>query len=266
MAADVVGQKDVPVDDLYVSDQNVRSATTDVSELEDSIEEHGVLEPIIVRPDDDGRYEVVVGSRRLTAAKAVGLDVVPAIIKELDDEEAFTESLVENLQRDNLEPDEQVNAVGRLYNILGSQRATAKAIGKSKRWVADQLKAKGIIDRVAPQDADDDSSGRHVDQGEGGSVLPRDTKKAARIERAGQQLFPEDEEKQTELFETLKNKSRDEVRRATETLKAKAEENPETIEKQPVEQSVEQVFKAPQVDVSVTFGADVSRGIIKVAA
>ncbi|MEM9090468.1 MAG: ParB/RepB/Spo0J family partition protein, partial [Cyanobacteria bacterium P01_F01_bin.53] len=75
-----------------------------LNQLTESIRKHGVLEPLIVRPLDDGTYELVAGERRYRAAQAAGLTEVPIIIRELDEQQAFELALLENLQRDDLNP------------------------------------------------------------------------------------------------------------------------------------------------------------------
>ncbi|MGA3109982.1 MAG: ParB/RepB/Spo0J family partition protein, partial [Candidatus Bathyarchaeia archaeon] len=86
---------------LFVGDSNVRKSVGDITELKLSIEEKGILEPLLVRPLKN-RFEIVVGSRRYEAAKALGLRKVPAIIRPMSDTEALSLSLVENIQRNDL--------------------------------------------------------------------------------------------------------------------------------------------------------------------
>ena len=89
-----------------------------LSELAMSIKERGVLEPIVVRPMVDGKYEIVMGERRWRASQMAGLTQIPAIIRELDDEDASTDSLVENFQREDLNPVERARAIKRLLNFM----------------------------------------------------------------------------------------------------------------------------------------------------
>lgn len=84
--------------------------------LEQSIKEHGILEPLIVRPLEDG-YELIAGERRLRAAIQVGLAEVPIVVKDLTDEEALSISLIENLQREDLSPLEEVEAILALLSL-----------------------------------------------------------------------------------------------------------------------------------------------------
>ena len=83
---------------LFVGESNVRKSVGDITELKLSIEEKGILEPLLVRPLKN-KFEIVVGSRRYEAAKALGLKKVPVIIRPMSDTEALSLSLVENIQR-----------------------------------------------------------------------------------------------------------------------------------------------------------------------
>lgn len=132
---------EISLDRLFVGEANVRKHLGDISELTASVKKHGVLHPITVRPASDGRYEIVVGSRRVAAAKGAGLSTVPAIVKELDDGEAMVESLVENLQRGDLDVEDEGLAYEQLVEILGGQRKVAKTVGKSQAHISQTLAA-----------------------------------------------------------------------------------------------------------------------------
>jgi ParB family transcriptional regulator, chromosome partitioning protein len=80
-------------------------------QLEQSIRIHGILEPLIVRPLDNGKYELVAGERRFRAAERIGLELLPVVVKELDDVEAAKLSLIENLQREDLNPFEETEGI-----------------------------------------------------------------------------------------------------------------------------------------------------------
>src|SRR5215216_4852393 len=95
--------EDIPLEKLKISKQNARKDVGDISELAQSISEKGVLEPILARPEN-GKIGVVMGSRRYAAAKQAKQHNIPTIVREMDDDEALEISLVENLQRSNLEP------------------------------------------------------------------------------------------------------------------------------------------------------------------
>ncbi|MGI0012562.1 MAG: ParB/RepB/Spo0J family partition protein [Nitrososphaera sp.] len=126
----------VPLSKLANSRLNARKDTGDITELVDSVKQEGILQPLLVRPKD-GKFEIIIGSRRYAAAKKCGLAAVPAIIKEMTDEEAVVTSLTENLQRNNLEPRELGEAIDVLSNKFNySQAKIAKALGISPQRVS----------------------------------------------------------------------------------------------------------------------------------
>lgn len=129
---------------LFVGKTNVRKSPGDVGDLVDSVKEKGILEPVLVRPIG-GRYELVVGSRRFEAAKIAGLKRLPAIVRPMTDEEAIIVSLVENIQRREIEPEEEYDAIAALRKAnpraYGSPEQLAKALGKSRKYVEDRIKA-----------------------------------------------------------------------------------------------------------------------------
>lgn len=250
----IIEQREIPLDELEMDPHNVRTAMADIGELEDSIEEHGVLQPIIVRKVRK-KFYVVAGGLRVQASKSVGLKMIPAVIKEMTDEEAKMESLIENVHRGNLEPEDEMDAVAWLReNVFESNTALAEAIGKPRRWVEDKLKAKGFIESLKSDER------AHVP-----TSLPRDTRKMADIARTAESVFKTKKRKQAELFDTLKDRPRRDVKRAVTYIKAKAEMEPEVVEKKPVKEIVEDAFKVVNVDVSLRFDSEVSKGIIKCA-
>ena len=114
---------------------------TAIAELADSIAEHGVLQPLLVRPMVSGGYQLIAGERRWRASRQAGLTEVPVIIKALSDEEASVISLIENLQRENLNPVEEANGFNELiekYNL--TQEEAAKRVGKSRTAVTNSLR------------------------------------------------------------------------------------------------------------------------------
>jgi len=114
-----------------------------IAELAESIATHGVLQPIIVRqkPGFNGVYEIVAGERRWRAAQRAKLHEVPVIIKELGDEQALEIALIENLQREDLNPVEEAQGYKQLMEEFGhTQEQTAKALGKSRSHVANTIR------------------------------------------------------------------------------------------------------------------------------
>lgn len=133
---------------LFVGKANVRKSVGDVRELAESIREIGVLEPVLARPMGS-RYELVVGSRRLAAAKEAGLKRIPAVVTQLSDEEAVIVSLIENVQRRDIEPEEEYDAMMSLRRLnpkaYGSADQLAKALGKSRKYVEDRISAVEVV-------------------------------------------------------------------------------------------------------------------------
>lgn len=113
-------------------------------ELAESIREHGVLEPLIVRPVDLG-YEIVVGERRWRASQLAGLATVPAVVRSLTEREAMELALVENLQREDLNPIEEAEAYRRLLDEFSlTQEEVAQRVGKDRTTIANRLRLLGL--------------------------------------------------------------------------------------------------------------------------
>lgn len=111
-----------------------------IEELRDSILEHGILQPIIVRKSIKG-YEIVVGERRFRAAKAAKLQTVPAVVRELDEKQMMELAVLENLQREDLNPIEEGAAYQTLMEKLGlTQEELAKRLGKSRPHLANHIR------------------------------------------------------------------------------------------------------------------------------
>ncbi len=112
-----------------------------ITSLADSIREHGMLQPILVRPLPVGSYQIVAGERRWRAAKMLGLDEVPVNIRELSDSEAMQIAIIENLQRENLNPIEEANGYNELIEKYGmTQDKVAKMVGRSRSSVANSIR------------------------------------------------------------------------------------------------------------------------------
>lgn len=113
--------------------------------LADSIKQHGVLQPILVRPLPAGGYQIVAGERRWRASRMAGLDEIPVYIRELTDDEAASLALVENLQREDLNPIEEAQGYKSLMERIGAtQEEVAKVVGKSRSAVANSLRLLGL--------------------------------------------------------------------------------------------------------------------------
>jgi len=131
----------IPIDLIKITGLNPRKNFDDDSmkELAKSIQNHGILEPIIVRPKGN-HYELVAGERRLRAAKMVGLDKVPVIIREYTDEQMMEIMLMENLQRKDLTPIEEAHALQKIIASGIKKEDLAKRIGKSESWISKRLR------------------------------------------------------------------------------------------------------------------------------
>lgn len=112
-----------------------------LAELADSISQHGVLQPLLVRPIADGGYQIVAGERRWRASRMAGISEVPVIIKEMSDKDVMEIALIENLQREDLSPIEEAMGYQTLMDIYSfTQDEVAKTVGKSRPAIANALR------------------------------------------------------------------------------------------------------------------------------
>ncbi len=112
-----------------------------LNELAASIEASGLIQPLVVRQIEDDTYELIAGERRWRACQLAGVDEVPVVVKDIDDEEAFVLALVENIQREDLNPVEEALAYRRLLDQKGqTQQTVAESVGKSRSAVANSLR------------------------------------------------------------------------------------------------------------------------------
>ena len=124
---------------------------TALNELADSIAAHGVLQPLLVRPMKNGMYQIVAGERRWRAARIAGISEVPALIRELSDEETDQVALIENLQREDLNAVETAEGYKRLMDKYGmTQEQLSEAVGKSRPAVANTLRILNLPEEVLP--------------------------------------------------------------------------------------------------------------------
>ncbi|MBD3897017.1 ParB/RepB/Spo0J family partition protein [Halomonas sp. ML-15] len=120
-----------------------------LEELADSIRAQGVMQPIVVRPIGEARYEIIAGERRWRAAQLAELDTIPAVIREVSDQVALALALIENIQRENLNPMEEAMALKRLMEEFElTQQQTADAVGKSRAQVANLLRLMALDPEV----------------------------------------------------------------------------------------------------------------------
>lgn len=121
-----------------------------LSQLAESIAQHGVLQPIIVRPATQEMYEIIAGERRWRASRLAGLSEIPAIVMEADELKAAQVALIENIQRENLNPFEEAGAYDELMRTYGmSQEEVAAKLGKSRSAVANAVRLLDLPDEVS---------------------------------------------------------------------------------------------------------------------
>ena len=120
-----------------------------LAELALSIKEQGVMQPILVRPVDGGRFEIVAGERRWRAAQQAGLREIPALVKSIPDQSALAVALIENIQREDLNPLEEAKGLQRLIDEFGlTHDAAAKAVGRSRSAVSNLLRLNALAPPV----------------------------------------------------------------------------------------------------------------------
>ena len=118
-------------------------------ELAESIKAQGVMQPVLVRPLSGGRYEIIAGERRTRAAKLAGLDEVPVLVKDVPDESAAAMALIENIQREDLNPLEEAQGLKRLIDEFGLTHDTAaKAVGRSRSAASNLLRLLNLTEPV----------------------------------------------------------------------------------------------------------------------
>ncbi|HTG41414.1 MAG TPA: ParB/RepB/Spo0J family partition protein [Methylomirabilota bacterium] len=146
-----VGVRVIPVDNIESNPNQPRTLfdADALHELAASVREHGVLQPILVRPLGQNRYHLVAGERRWRAAKEAGLATIPALVEELDDDTALEISIIENLQREDLSPLEEAAMYDRMVREHGySIRKLAEKLGKDKGYLENRLRLAGAPDEI----------------------------------------------------------------------------------------------------------------------
>ena len=137
------GPAELPIEDIFPNPHQPRKTFDEnaLNDLANSIREHGVISPIVVNKDADGKYMIIAGERRYRAAIRAGLEKIPAIVRDLSDKEVQEISLIENLQREDLNPIEAATAMKQLmdeYHL--TQEELAERIGKSRPAVTNTLR------------------------------------------------------------------------------------------------------------------------------
>lgn len=144
------GETKVAVEDVIPNPKQPRTHfnETELEELADSIKEHGILQPLIVREKED-KYEIIAGERRYQAAKIAGLEEVPVIVKDVDDQTMLEMALIENLQRSDLNPIEEAKGYKQLLQTSGmTQEELAKTVSKSRSSITNSMRLLDLPEEI----------------------------------------------------------------------------------------------------------------------
>lgn len=163
------GLRNLGIDELQPGKYQPRShmEQTALGELAESIKSQGVMQPILVRPLTAGRYEIIAGERRWRAARMAGLTSVPALVKEIPDQQALAASLIENIQREDLNPLEEATGIQRLTQEFGlTHQAIAETLGRSRAAVTNLLRLLELAPPVRELLAEG-----HIDMGHARALL-----------------------------------------------------------------------------------------------
>ena len=149
--ADAAALRELRLDDLVPGRYQPRSQMDEgaLYELAQSIKSQGVMQPVLVRALPDGRYEIIAGERRTRAARLAGLESVPALVKDADDRATLAMALIENLQREDLNPLEEARGIARLIEEFGHTHEQAgQAVGRSRTATSNLLRLLQLADAV----------------------------------------------------------------------------------------------------------------------
>lgn len=161
----MVSTDTLAVNDIIPNKEQPRKTFDEAAlqELADSIKQHGVLQPLLVRPLTTGGYQLVAGERRWRASRLAELKEVPVIIKELSDTEAMEIAIIENLQREDLNPIEEAEGLQALINKCGfTQEEVATSVGKSRPAITNALRLLRLPGEVRQMTKDGDISAGHA--------------------------------------------------------------------------------------------------------
>ena len=150
-ATEAKARESVGVDEIHRSPLQPRRLFADegIDELAASIRSQGLLQPVVVRPRAAGGFELIAGERRWRAAQRAGLDQVPVVVRNVDDREALALALIENVQREDLNPIEEAQGLERLRQEFAlTQEQVAEAVGKSRPAVANLLRLLNLPEPV----------------------------------------------------------------------------------------------------------------------
>lgn len=156
---------ELPVSEIFPNPKQPRKTFNEAAlkELADSIREHGIIQPLVLRTDETGKYIIVAGERRYRAAKLLGLLKVPCIVKQIDDQKAREISLIENLQREDLNAIEAAEALKELMEMYKlTQEQLAAKIGKARPSITNTLRLLQLTPEVISMVKEDKISGGHA--------------------------------------------------------------------------------------------------------
>ena len=140
--------RNVPIEKILANEFQPRRDMGDLNELMESIREIGIIEPVIVRPRE-GNFEIVAGERRFRAAKLAGLKEIPCIVHDIPDNEALEISIVENIQRKDLNLFEEANSIQSLANIYGyTHQEIAQKVGKSRVTITELIRLTDLPETI----------------------------------------------------------------------------------------------------------------------
>ena len=162
---EMLTENELPLNEIVPNRDQPRKTfdETSIEELAQSIKQHGVLQPLLVRPIPSGGYQLVAGERRWRACRIAGLNKVPVVIKELSDTETMEIAIIENLQREDLNPIEEAEGLQALIDKCGyTQEEVAASVGKSRPAIANSLRLLRLPQEVRDMTKNGEISAGHA--------------------------------------------------------------------------------------------------------
>ena len=162
---EMLTENELPINEIIPNRDQPRKTFDEAAleELAESIEQHGVLQPLLVRPIPSGEYQLVAGERRWRACRMAGLNKVPVVIKELTDTETMEIAIIENLQREDLNPIEEAEGLQALIDKCGyTQEEVAASVGKSRPAIANSLRLLRLPQEVRDMTKNGEISAGHA--------------------------------------------------------------------------------------------------------
>lgn len=162
---EMLTENELPINEIIPNRDQPRKTFDEAAleELAQSIKQHGVLQPLLVRPFPSGGYQLVAGERRWRACRIAGLNKVPVVIKELTDTETMEIAIIENLQREDLNPIEEAEGLQALIDKCGyTQEEVAVSVGKSRPAIANSLRLLRLPQEVRDMTKNGDISAGHA--------------------------------------------------------------------------------------------------------